>query len=160
MLTMLHMLSYINCKVYTIKVFIGTFFLLSGCYIYLLFRSKTLRIYQWCSAMGLSDSIDVCRGYVQDWHISDVVKYSLPDGLYNAAYILFMDAIWSKVKSSYKYAIILLVPFFTITSELLQYYGIIKGTYDVYDLACYSVPVIIYIIIQMININNFKTNNV
>lgn len=154
------MLSYINCKVYTIKVFIGVIFLLSGCCIYFLFRSKTLRIYQWCSAIGISDSIDVCRGYLQGWHIPDVVKYSFPDGLYNAAYILFMDAIWSKVKSSYKYAIILLVPFFTITSELLQYYGIIKGTYDVYDLTCYSAPVFIYIIFRINNINNLKTNTI
>lgn len=152
--------SHTNTNKSCFQFFWGGLVLLCGCFIYLLFRSKTLRIYQWCSAMGLSDSIDVCRGYVQDWHISDVVKYSLPDGLYNAAYILIMDAIWSKVKSSYKYVIILLVPFFTITSELLQYYGVVRGTFDLYDLVCYSMPVIIYIIIQMININNLKINTI
>lgn len=143
-----------------IQVVFGGIMLVSGCCIYLLFRSKTLRIYQWCSAMGVSNGIDYYRGYLLSWHIPDVVKYSFPDGLYNASYILIMDAIWNKENSFYKYLITLFAPIFTIVSELLQYFGVIKGTFDIYDLACYTMPVIIYTTIEMSIINNLKTNKV
>lgn len=157
---MLHNQPNYDTRAIFFQLLFGVVLLFGGCCIYLLFRSKTLRIYQWCSEMGVSDIIDVYRGHMHDWHIPDVVKYSFPDGLYNAAYILIMEAIWSNVKSSYKYVIILLVPFFTIISELLQYYGIIKGTFDVYDLACYSAPVFICIIFWINNINNLKINKI
>lgn len=93
---------------------------------------------------GVSDMIDALRYTVQDWRISDIVKYSLPDGLYCAAYILFIDAIWHDDESFIKYYIISLVPLVTIISEILQYFGLVRGTFDIYDLICYSLPLIIY----------------
>lgn len=47
-----------------------------------------------------------------------------------------------------KYVVILLVPFVTISSEILQYFGLVKGTFDVYDLFCYAVPLCIYMIYE------------
>ena len=78
------------------KVVLGISFLVCGCAIYLLFRSKTLSIYNWCSALGLSTPIDALRIWVRNWNIPDFVRYCLPDGLYCAAYILLIDAIWHK----------------------------------------------------------------
>lgn len=140
----------------TSEIIFGVLFLVCGCVIYLLFRSKSLNIYQWCVLFGLSDTIDTLRQQVQNWDISEFVKFSLPDGLYCAAYILMIDAVWYKGNTLAKYIIISLVPFITISSEVLQYYGLVKGTFDMYDLICYATPPMIYLIY---NYNSFKFNN-
>lgn len=130
----------------TLQVTTGVLFLVCGCSIYLLFRSTTLNIYQWCSALGLSTSIDAMREYTQTWDLPDFVRYCLPDGLYCAAYLLIMDVVWKGDNSLLKYIVISIVPFVTISSELLQYGGFVPGTFDIYDLLSYSIPVVIYII--------------
>ena len=144
--------SYITIRIKdSSKVFIGIFFLVCGCLIYLLFRSKSLNIYIWSKAFGLSSLIDILRLYVSNWNIPNIVRYSLPDGLYCAAYILLIDAIWHKDKRCIRYIILSLVPILTISSEILQYYGLIKGTFDKYDLVCYLLPPIIYFTIKRMN---------
>ena len=105
--------------------------------------------------LELSDIIDSLRYVVQDWNITEWVRYSLPDGLYCAAYILIIDAIWKNDNRLIKYIIISLVPLVTITSEILQYYGIVRGTFDKYDLICYTLPPMIYLIYIY---NSFKFN--
>jgi len=138
-----------------IEVILGIFLLICGCAIYLLFRSKSLNIYIWCSALGLSHIIDVARIYAMDWDVPDIIKFCLPDGLYVSAYIIIMDAIWKKEDSHIKHIVICLVPVFTITSEILQYYGVVKGTFDICDLLFYSVPFITYYIYKC---HSFKFN--
>lgn len=128
----------------------GAVMLVLGCCIYLLFRSKSLKIHQWCSTMELSQKIDAYRYYVQSWSVPDIVRYSFPDGLYNTAYILIMNSIWDKQKSPLKYFIILFVPVLSIISEVLQNLGIIEGTFDYYDLICYFVPVFIFVCYKII----------
>lgn len=136
---------------------LGQLFLICGCAIYLLSRSKSLYIYQWCAAIGLSSMIDALREHVQNWHISEFVKFSLPDGLYCAAYILIIDAIWYKDKGIIKESIITLVPIISISSEIFQYFGLVKGTFDVYDLICYVIPPLVYLSIKTINSNMFNS---
>lgn len=137
------------------EVALGIVFLAWGCIIYLLFRSKSLNIYQWCMSLGLSKTIDSLRYAVENWHMSAWMRYSLPDGLYCAAYILIIDAIWKNDNRLIKFFIISLVPLVTISSELLQYFGLVKGTFDVYDLICYSVSPMIYLIYSY---NSFMFN--
>lgn len=141
------------------EIALGFVFLATGCVIYLLFRSKTLNIYQWCISLRLSNIVDSLRGFVQDLYVTEWIKYSLPDGLYCAAYILIMDAIWHNDNRIIKYFIMSLVPFVTISSELLQYYGLVKGTFDSYDLMCYMIPPTIYVIYIFIvlKFNKLKT---
>lgn len=127
------------------EIVLGVIFLACGCAIYLLFRSKSLNIYQWCSALGLSNTIDTLRYSVQNWNVSKFVRFSLPDGFYSAAYILMIDAIWHNDKGAIKNIIISLVPFVTISSEVLQYFGLVKGTFDIYDLVCYTFPLLVYL---------------
>ena len=144
-----------KCRVY-LESFLGFTLLLCGCVIYLLFRSKSLYIYKWCSALGLSEVIDNYRYAVRDWNIPYIVRFSLPDGLYCAAYILIIDAIWHNNAGIVKYLILSLVPLVTISSEILQYFGLVKGTFDVNDLICYLIPPIIYLIFVC---NSVKLNN-
>lgn len=140
----------------TTKIFLGVVFLMLGCVIYLLFRSKTLNIYQWCLSLGLSSCIDYARIFVHNWNMPFFIKYSLPDSLYCAAYILIMDAIWQDSDRLIKHFIISIVPAITITSEALQYYGVVKGTFDFCDLLLYAIPLIAYYIYKY---HSFKFNN-
>ncbi len=130
------------------KMTFGLFFLFCGCSIYLLFRSETINIYNWCSKVGMSEGIDFLRSIVDGWAVPSFVKYNLPDGLYCAAYILMMDAIWGKQNGMFKYIMISIIPFAAITYEVLQYFRVMKGTFDVCDLICYAIPVIIYTLFE------------
>lgn len=138
------------------EVLLGFVFLACGCTIYLLFRNKSLYIYQWCISLGLSDIIDSLRYAVQDWKISEWIRYSLPDGLYCAAYLLIMDAIWHNEDRLIKSFIVSLIPLVTISSELLQYVGLVKGTFDLNDLICYIIPPMIYLLINKHNSSKFN----
>lgn len=139
--------------IYTTKaqVFLGVLVLLFGCAIYLLFRSKTLYIYVWCKALGVGYFVDSLRLLVIDWEIPEFIKFSLPDGLYSAAYLLIIDTVWHGYYKWKKYLFIAVIPVVTIGSELLQYFSLVKGTFDVYDLICYLIPPIIYIYYTMFN---------
>ena len=128
------------------KIFFGIMLLVIGCLIYLLFRSKTLYIYVWCKSLGMSSPIDTLRIIVNDWSVPSFIKYSLPDGLYCTSYLLIMDAIWHEEKSWLKYLILAVVPLITIDSEILQYFGYVRGTFDLVDLFCYLVPPLLYVI--------------
>ena len=132
------------------QVFLAVLMLFVGSGIYLLFRSKSLYIYKWCAAMGLSEGINHLRYIVSGWSISEFFKYSLPDGLYCTAYLLVIDAIWHKESGWVKHAVIFLVPFVTISSEILQLFGLVKGTFDYCDLVCYAIPPIAYLYFQEI----------
>lgn len=139
------------------EIILGVVFLSCGCAIYLLFRNKTLNLYQWCSTLGLSNTIDTLRSGVQSWNLYEFIKYSLPDGLYCAAYIFMIDAIWHNDKGIIKEFIITLMPIITISSEIFQYFGLVKGTFDVYDLICYVIPPLVYLSIKTINSNMFNS---
>lgn len=122
----------------------GVMLLVCGCTIYLIFRSKTLFIYLWCRDLGCSSFVDYLRLLFQNWNIPAFIKFSLPDGLYSAAYLLIIDAIWHKDKSPKKYILLSIIPVITISNELLQYFGLVRGTYDFIDLVCYMVPPLLF----------------
>ena len=130
------------------EAILGVILLLCGCAVYLLFRSKSVNIYQWASAIGLADTIDSVRDKVQFWSVSDFIKYSLPDGLYCAAYMLIIDAIWYNSHDAIKKTVILFVPCVAICNEMLQYLRWAKGTFDGYDLVCYAFPLLLYIFVN------------
>ena len=140
----------------TAKNCIGAMLLMIGCLIYLLFRSKTLYIYIWCKSLGLSVPIDTLRYGVLGWSVPDFIKYSLPDGLYCAAYLFIMDAIWHEDQGWKKFVILAIVPVITIGSELLQGLGFVRGTFDIFDLMCYSIPPIIYFLNYLYSSNYNK----
>ncbi len=144
-----------------VEVASGVLLMICGCAIYLLFRSRSLNIYQWCCALNLTYIIDYFREIVQDWYVPDVIRYSLPDGMYCAAYILIVDAIWYKEQGMQKYVVIALVPIITIGSELLQSLNLIRGTFDVCDLICYAMPPLVYVcIITYHKFNNYKEQQI
>ena len=128
------------------ELFFGTLFLVFGFAIYLLFRSKALNIYKWCSFLGLSSDVDSMRLQVQHWNMPLFVKFNLPDGLYCVAYILIIDATLRNSNGIIKDSFVLSIPFIAICHEIFQYCGFVKGTFDIYDLTCYVLPSLVYLI--------------
>ena len=124
-----------------------SFFLLGiGGSIYLLFRPKTLQMFRWVEVFGLDKYIDRMRELVSDITLNHITLYSLPDGLWLASYIILVNTIVSKRNKHNLLFWSLVLPFVAILFEILQIPGIIPGVFDVFDLVCYIVPLIIYLI--------------
>jgi len=68
-----------------------------------------------------------------------------------------IDAIWHNDKGAIKNIFISLVPLITISSEVLQYFGLVKGTFDIYDLTCYAIPPLVYMSLKLSNNNMFNS---
>lgn len=121
------------------------FFTLGGC-IYIAFRSTSLQMFGWFDYLGLHELIIAVRNLLSDIQIPEIIRYCIPDGLWTLSYILFMDAIWSPdVKRQTLFCGI--IPIMGALSEILQYYNVVKGTFDVIDLLCYIIPYILYLIL-------------
>ena len=117
-----------------------------GGFIYIAFRSTSLRMFSWFDDLGLHDFIMDVRSSSNDIQIPEIIKYCIPDGLWTLSYILFMDAIWSpNVKRQVLFCGI--IPIVGCLSEILQNLGVAKGTFDVVDLLCYIVPYVLYLIL-------------
>lgn len=136
---------------------IGTLFL--GGVIYILFRTSSLKMFDWYYKIGLSNSINNLRDYsnpiVKD--IPNWVLYSLPDGLWLFSYLSLMLFIWQNSVSFKNIFWILIIPILAIGSELGQLFGIIIGTFDFSDLLFYIFGMILPFKIFSNSINlNFK----
>lgn len=103
-------------------------------------------MFKWVESLGLNGYIDRLRDMVSNITLNHITLYSLPDGLWLASYIMVVNTIISK---NNKYNLLFwsfLLPFIAIVFELLQLPGFIPGVFDIFDLVCYTIPLIIYLI--------------
>jgi hypothetical protein len=63
------------------------------------------------------------------------IIYSLPDGLWAFAYALLITGLWIGKGSGIKYFWMSTIPVLVIGMEMLQYIGMVKGTFSLVDLA-------------------------
>lgn len=124
----------------------GALLLILACSIYILFRSRTIRLYRWLEACDLGDVMEKCRSAVGGVTLPDIVLYSLPDGLYCASYILIMHAIWQAHPKHPSYLLVVFIPLVAVLHELGQLLGLAIGTFDTADLFCYLIPVVLHTI--------------
>ena len=124
---------------------ISVLMLVMGGMIYLLFRDNSLLMFEWVRSVGLENSINYARENTSWLLISDWVKYSLPDGLWCASYILLMATIWSNKNFLIRFIWTITLPCVAVITEFLQLFGILIGTYDTFDLICYIIPILIYL---------------
>lgn len=112
-----------------------------GC-IYLLFRSKTLLMFKWADSLRVKENILYIRQQFTSFQIPEIFIYTLPDGLWSLSYILFIEALWFGEKKSWIFASI--VPTIGFLSELFQFWGLLQGTFDIWDAVFYITPFIIF----------------
>ena len=124
--------------------------------LYLMCRSESLVMFDWCKAIGIYPFINQLRpqGDFDSWWF-----YSLPDGLWLFSYIILMGAIWAfDMRKSLLCSVPLIV--IAIGSELLQLLHIVRGTFDVIDLLSYIAGSVIgFFYIKKLNKNNDYENN-
>lgn len=120
--------------------------LLSGISIYLLFRSREHLGFILLDSIGLGSVVDSVRILTQGVHAPEFVRFCLPDGLWTTSYILFSDYCNRGENVRLKLAWASVIPLIGCMSELLQIYGVMPGVYDILDLACYFIPLLIYYI--------------
>ena len=125
---------------------LSLFLLGVGGSIYILFRPKSLLMFRWVESLGLNEYIDRLRDMVSGITLNHITLYSLPDGLWLASYIIVVNTIVSKENTKNLLFWSFLLPVIAITFEILQIPGIIPGVFDVFDLICYIVPLLIYLI--------------
>lgn len=127
-----YVIIYKKSKPFLIHVFIP---LVIGGLIYVFFRSKTLRFFDWIDKIGLSDIVNVIRTMVHPYKeiLPNWFLNSLPDGLwvYSFSAMLF----FSSKKYFIQNKMLLMLPFVLILiMEVLQLLDVICGTFDIMDL--------------------------
>lgn len=121
-----------------LSIVLQTFFhcflpIILGGMIYVLFRPLSLKMFDWFEFIGLMDIILKMRDFSQNYlFFPNWFYYALPDGLWTYAFTSSFMLIWGK-SSTLKYW--LAIPFIlSIIPELLQYFNLLVGTFDLYDL--------------------------
>lgn len=120
---------------------------IAGACIYLLFRSREHLGFCIIDAIGLGTLADSIRQSVAGITPPDFVRYCLPDGLWSTAYILFTDHIHRDSPARQRILWASIIPVIGFVSELMQAADLLPGTFDIYDLIVYVIPLIPYILI-------------
>lgn len=109
--------------------------LMIGGVLYILFRSTSLRMFNWFGMLGLENPIQVSRSFVLHFKndIPSWVYFSLPDGLWTYSFTSSIVIFWKA--DAKQTSIWLLIPFlFAIVLEVFQWFHLFPGTFDFLDL--------------------------
>ena len=128
-----------------LKQILSVVLLLTGGLIYLLFRPTTLLLFRVAAWIGLTPVIEGARETVTNRHPDEFLVYCLPNGLWAMAYILVTDSLLQVHSTGTRLLVGAVIPLLGAFSELLQSFGLLRGTFDWLDLACYMVPYFLYI---------------
>lgn len=131
-----------------VKSLISFSLLFIGGFIYLGWRSGNLVMFQLLDKYGFSEFLNSYRCLGTNYSIYDWIKYCMPDGLWLFSYMFLIDAIWDNHKCVSYYIFLWILPVIAIISELLQFIMIVPGTFDIMDLFCYLMAIIIFLILK------------
>ena len=128
---------FFNPRKHILFCFVFSFLaLFTGGIIYMLLRPSEAEFFNWLSFTGIEKWIHLVRiktgllkQYFPEWFV-----YSLPDGLWAFAYSLIIITIWTNSKSKLKYLWLTSIPVLVLGFEILQYTGILKGTFSTGDI--------------------------
>ncbi len=121
-----------------------------GGLIYIIYRDKSLLMFDWFNSIGISSEIDGLRNLFQGEGIYGWVKYSLPDGLWVFSYMFLVDAIWNGSRSICSPIFIYSLPILALLSEFFQYFGLLPGVFDWIDVANYLFAILLFVITKLI----------
>lgn len=98
--------------------------LLLGSLIYILFRSPSLKVFEWLENVGLYESTNVIRTITTPLYhyIPEYILFSLPDGLWVFSYLCLILHLWSGKISTQNIGWIIITPVVAIGSEIGQFF--------------------------------------
>ncbi len=131
------------------KISLSILLLIIGGCIYLLMRPPLLLIHKVAWDLGFGIIVQHGRMFVAGWAVPNWFLYSLPGALWATAYILIIDAILSENSVQSRLLIAAFIPALGVGSELMQWAGLLPGTFDAIDMVFYAFPFLIYVIIEM-----------
>lgn len=124
------------------QLILSAVLLIAGGYLYLAFRTEKLTMFRWFNAMHMDGLVSWIREKSGTVCLPVFVKYCLPNGLWISSYLLAANAIVTQNKLAWA----LSLPVIAIVFEFLQIWNIIPGTFDLGDLLCLLIPVLIYLL--------------
>lgn len=124
---------------------VSTILLLIGCIIYLLFRPQNLLVFKIIDGISFTPYIVSLRTQVNHDSIPDFVIYSLPAGLWITSYLMMMYLTTKNNTKKLRLMLALPLPITAIVLEFMQFFGWCTGTFDIYDLICYIIPLIVFV---------------
>jgi len=142
-----------------IQVTAGIISILVGITIYLLWRSSGLLVFHVLQWVGLMDALAPIRASMIDYTPCRFVLYCLPDGLWATAYILLIDSVFKEHSIIQRIVWAGIIPLTGALSEVLQWFALLPGTFDIGDLLCYLTPMLVYIIILTTYARKHYTTN-
>ena len=140
------MITYINHLWVNRKEWILSFLLIfSGGMIYILYRPENILLFRLTDSLGVTPLIDVARSGTSRIIMPSFMINSLPAGLWTASYLMMMYITTKFHTRRIRLMLALPLPIMAIVLEFMQYFGWCPGTFDIYDLICYVIPLIIFI---------------
>lgn len=114
-----------------------------GGLIYLVFRPMNLIMFSWVSGIGGDELLQWVRILANPVgaRLPDSVLFAVPNGLWLLSYFLLLGVIWTDELLPFLGWSLLLYGAALVT-EFLQLDGIMHGTFDLLDLAAYTVAMI------------------
>ena len=132
------------------QLYIGHIFtLLCGSLIYILFRTSTLKMFDWFDKLRILNIINNLRSFTANYsnNLPNIILYSLPDGLWMFSYVSLVLYLWKNEIKNENLFWIFIIPIISIISELGQLIKIVPGTFDSSDLLMYLLGTILPFII-------------
>lgn len=122
----------LNWFLYTLS---GMAIILGGS-IYLFLRPEEVLFLQWARSTGLDAMVSMLRP-ANSYMFSSLptwTLYSLPGALWAFAYALIITRLWAGKRHWIRYVWLSTIPLLVLGFELLQYPGILPGTFSITDL--------------------------
>jgi hypothetical protein len=144
-----------HSKPYLPLIINGLIPVVAGGLIYIIWRDKSIVMFQWFDAIHMSGITAVLRKIsIQppDWII-----YSAPAGLWAYSFNFSLLYIWHDAGCKIKYIWMILVPVVAVGLELGQLLGFVAGTFDIFDIIYYLIFIgLSFLAIKMVAVNQIK----
>lgn len=119
--------------------------ILTGGMIYVLYRPENLLLFRVTDSLGITPLIDILRSNSSRVMLPPFIVNSLPAGLWTASYLLMMYITTKFHTRRIRLMLALPLPISAIALEFMQLLGWCPGTFDIYDLICYIVPLCVFV---------------
>ena len=98
------------CEMKQIKFIVGVLLpLLTGSFIYILFRVETLKMFSWFIKLGIQEEIELLRITFSFIRLPYWILFVLPDGLWLFSFISFQQLVWNLIINRVKVFLFLIV---------------------------------------------------
>lgn len=119
--------------------------ILLGGLIYILYRPENILLFKVADRLGITPLIDIARSNASLLQLPSFIVYSLPAGLWTASYLMMMHVSTKTYTKKVRLMLSLPLPLSALVLEIMQLVGWCPGTFDIYDLICYIIPLIVFV---------------